>query len=309
VEKFRVLPLRFERRLLHVAMRDPRAASQRDELGRATGFGIQPYAIAEMRLSALLEHYYGIAGELRIAEEAPTGPDLPQETEPAGLEPEGEELIDEETFARLHADWQPSSIGHPAGAEEASETAQPIPAAASREEKHDDPGGAPAASAARVDAAALEGELLHAPDRDAVARLALRLARIHVDAAALFVVRGRIVSGFRGDGEAVPEVIDGIMVPVDLESALTRAAASGETCRARPEAGMDQRILRALGREGVREVLVHPIRVRHHLVNLLYADAGPDSLAETSVVALGALCELVSRAYARLVLESKKHLA
>jgi hypothetical protein len=72
---------------------------------------------------------------------------------------------------------------------------------------------------------------------------------------------------------------------------------------------MDQRILRALGRECVREVLVHPIRVQHHLVNLLYADAGSKPLAETSVVALGALCELVSRAYARLILERKKHLA
>jgi hypothetical protein len=306
VEELRVLPLRLEGRLLHVAMRDPRAAPQRDELGRATGFGIQPYAIAEVRLSALLEHYYGIAGELRIAEEAPTGPDSPQETGTAALEPEGEELIDEETFAQLHADWQLWSVGQGAEPGDPSETAQPVPAVASGEETHHDPDAAPAA---RADAAALERELLHAPDRDAVARLALRLARVHVHAAALFVVRGRVVSGFRGDGEAVPEVIDGIMVPVDLESALTRAAASGETCRARPEAGMDQRILRALGREGVREVLVHPIRIRHHLVNLLYADAGPGPLAETSVVALGALCELVSGAYARLVLERKKHLA
>ena len=44
-------------------------------------------------------------------------------------------------------------------------------------------------------------------------------------------------------------------------------------------------------------------------MNLLYADGGPEPLAETSVAALGALCELVSRAYARLVLELKKQLA
>ncbi len=315
VEKLRVLPLRLEGRLLHVAMRDPCSASERDELGRATGLGIRPYAVAEVRLSALLEHYYGIPGELRIAEEASKDPRSHPETGPAAVEPEVEELIDEETFALLHSDWQLASLGQGAGPEENSEPVEnaeptpPVPAAASAEETHADPGEAPAAPGARADAAALEAELLRAPDRDAVARLALRLARIHVDAAALFVVRGRIVSGFRGDGEAVPEVIDGIMVPVDLESALTRAAALGETCRARPDAATDQRILRALGREGVREVLVHPIRVRHHLVNLLYADAGSESLAETSVVALGALCELVSRAYARLILERKKHLA
>ncbi len=152
VEKLRVLPLRLERRLLHVAMRDPRAAPQRDELGRATGFGIRPYAIAELRLSALLEHYYGIAGELRIAEEAPTGPDLPQETGPAGLEPEGEELIDEETFARLHADWQLSSMGQRAGTEEPPETARPVPAVASGEETHDDPGEAPRGAGRRCGA-------------------------------------------------------------------------------------------------------------------------------------------------------------
>ena len=307
VEKLRVLPLRLEGRLLHVAMRNPCSASERDELGRSTGFGIQPYAVADVRLSALLEHYYGIPGELRVAEEASEGPGSRPESESAAMDREGEELIDEETFAQLHSDWQRASLGKGAESEESSEPTPPVAASASAEEVDSEPGEAPAG---RADAAALEAELLRAPDRDAVARLALQLARIHVDAAALFVVRGRIVSGFRGDGEAIPQGIDGIMVPVDLESALTRAAALGEVCRARPEAGMDQRILRSLGREGVREVLVHPIRVRHHLVNLLYADAGSESLAETSVVALGVLCELVSRAYARLILERKKeHLA
>lgn len=54
---------------------------------------------------------------------------------------------------------------------------------------------------------------------------------------------------------------------------------------------------------------VHPIRIQRHLVNLLYADAGSTALAETSAAALSTLCELVSRAYARLVLEQKKNLA
>jgi len=305
VEKLRVLPLRLEGRLLHVAMRDPCATTQRNELGRATGFGIQPYAIADVRLSALLEHHHGIPGELRIAEDGFTPPGSPRERARAAAEPEAEELIDEETFARLHAGWQLSSHGKDAAPVELSEKAPP-PAVASEEKTCEGPGAAPAA---QTDAAALEAELLHAPDREVVARLALRLARIHAAAAALFVVRGAIVSGFRGDGHAVPEKIEGIMVPVDLRSVLTRAVASGESSRARPGPGTDQRILRALGREGVCEVFVHPIHIQRHLVNLLYADGGPKPLAETSVVALRALGELVSRAYARIVLERKKKFA
>jgi hypothetical protein len=97
VKRLRVLPLRLEGRLLHVAMRDPCATTQRDELGRATGFGIQPYAIADVRLSALLEHHYGIPGELRIAEDGFTPPGSPRERTRAAAEPEAEELIDEET--------------------------------------------------------------------------------------------------------------------------------------------------------------------------------------------------------------------
>lgn len=306
VQKLRVLPLCLEGRLLHVAMCDPRDSLQRDELGRATGFGIQPYVISDLRLSALLEHHYGIPGELRIAEDPDLAPSSPRETEPSALEPEGEELIDEESFERLHADWQLSSTGRHAAPEVPAETTPQAPAAASGQETREEAGGA---SAAQSDPSALEAELLHAPDRDAVARAALRLARIHADAAALFMVRGRFVSGFRGDGDAVPEIIGGVMVPVDLESVLTRAAASGESCRASPDTGTDRSILRALGREGVREVLVQPIRIQRHLVNLLYADAGPGPIAETSAAALSTLCELISRAYARLVLEHKKNLA
>jgi hypothetical protein len=304
VRKLRVLPLRLQGRLLHVAMCDPRGSFDRDELGRATGYGIQGYVIADVRLSALLEHYYGIPGELRIAEESAVDPTARQ-TGPVASESKGEELIDEETFTQLHADWQNTSKGSDTRAAEARETASSLPAGASDRQTHQGPSGAPAE---RADVATLEAQILQATDRDAVARLALRLARVHADAAALFVVRGGIVSGFHGDGIAIPRIIDGIMVPAGLGSLLPRAAASGETCRGRPEAVTDRKILRALGREGVQEILVHPIRIQQHLVNLLYADAGPEPIAETSVVALGALCELVSRAYSRLVLERKKML-
>jgi hypothetical protein len=43
-------------------------------------------------------------------------------------------------------------------------------------------------------------------------------------------------------------------------------------------------------------------------VHLLYVDNGPDPLAETSLAALDALCDLVSVAYERLVLDGKRRL-
>ena len=52
-------------------------------------------------------------------------------------------------------------------------------------------------------------------------------------------------------------------------------------------------------------MLVHPIVIRSRIVNLLYADNGPDPFGETSIAALASLCACVARAYERVILAQK----
>jgi hypothetical protein len=45
--------------------------------------------------------------------------------------------------------------------------------------------------------------------------------------------------------------------------------------------------------------------IRDQVVNLLYPDSGQNPLGETGFAALGALANLITRAYERLILERK----
>jgi len=100
--------------------------------------------------------------------------------------------------------------------------------------------------------------------------------------------------------------LEGIELPVLTESIFARPAAVLTPFRGEPpDDGIDGRLLRSIGRGGVQEVLVHPIAIRGRVVNLLYADNGPDHFGETSVAALVALCSCVSRAYERVILAQK----
>jgi len=120
------------------------------------------------------------------------------------------------------------------------------------------------------------------------------------------VVRGGMVSGFRGDGAGMNESLDGILIPAEVDTIFSRPATARTPFRGQPpEGGIDGRVLGALSRKGVREALVHPIAIRDRVLNLLYADNGSEPLAETSVAALAALCDCVARAYERLILERK----
>ena len=65
VEKYRVLPLKLDKRKLHLAMLDPRNPDQLDEIAFATGLTLVPYVLPEVQLLALLEHHYGIRRETR----------------------------------------------------------------------------------------------------------------------------------------------------------------------------------------------------------------------------------------------------
>ncbi len=63
--------------------------------------------------------------------------------------------------------------------------------------------------------------------------------------------------------------------------------------------------MRALGRSDACDVLVVPVLVRDRTVNLIYADNGPDRLADTAVAALVTLGSCLAKAYERLISTSQ----
>ena len=154
-------------------------------------------------------------------------------------------------------------------------------------------------------AAALEAEIDRSGSRDTVARLALYLARGYASASALMLVNRGMVQGLCADGLAGRT--DAILFPADATSAFGEVAASGRPFRGAPPAhGLDSRILRALGREHVQEIAILPVTLRGRIVNLLYADNGPEALGDASAAALTSVCARIAAAYERLIHERKR---
>ena len=226
-----------------------------------------------------------------------------------------EELIDRDTFFRVH-DLVTGTRMHDAPLDE-TETGEPdellleeiateLPSADASQPAPDDAG--PPADASVV--AYLERQLMGAKDREEVAAIALRIARYHTEAAALFVVNHGLVAGLRGSGGGLEDRIEGIMIPASAESLLARPLTTGQTARSgAPLGAVDQRVLRAMGRDAVHHVAVLPIRIGSRVVNLLYVDNGAAPLAETSLGALRVLSVGVGRVYRRLILERKRAVA
>lgn len=306
-ERHSVLPLHLDGRSLHVALLDPDDARLVGTLTRATNRNVQVYVLPELRLLYALERHLGIARPVRfvnvakklerVRRQAAVEPDdRPEEVRlraALGIEAlgQGEDLIDESSFAELHQRLvlaREQAAGGPASGAE-PELVDAAPSELPR------------------DAASLEALLAAAPDRDAAGRVAIALARLHVPAAALLIVHRGMVMGLFGAGGELERHIGAVLVPIDADSVLAYAASSGEPyLGAPPQGALDVRVLRALGRAEVREIAVLPIAVRGRVVNLLYADAGPQRLAETALGALHALTLCVARSYERLILARKQ---
>ena len=171
----------------------------------------------------------------------------------------------------------------------------------------DSPSTLTAPPATPVEVAHLEAELHAAFDRDEVARLALRLARRYARAAALFVVNRGVVAGLRAEADGLEHPVDGILVPADGDSFFAAPLKSGEAHRSGTASSpMDARILHAMGRGGARDRMIAPVTIGGRVVNLLYADNGPEALATTSAAALRALAAAVGAAYERLIVARKR---
>lgn len=94
-EQYRVLPLSLESRRLTLVMAEPSDLQATDEIAFRTGFVIRPVLTPEIRLTAALEKYYGIARQLRYVptSPAPTRPKRAPARKPAPAKPDAERAM------------------------------------------------------------------------------------------------------------------------------------------------------------------------------------------------------------------------
>jgi hypothetical protein len=290
VRRCKALPLKLEKKRIHVVMLDPLDPQQLDFLATAAAREVTPYVLPELRLLYLLEYHLGIdrhprfvnittrAVRLDVQEPQPCPPSTDDGAEPAA--PPAKETSD--AFELLLEDVVPETM--------ASEPPRP----------------AAGLTITSTQASDIEAQLFTAPDRDAVVDVALHLASAHCQVVAMFLVAKGVVRGFRVRGEGLGGPLSQIQIPVATRSILAQPVLTWQPFRgAPPRDGIDGRLLDTLGRSDAQEVLVLPVPLRDRVVSLLYADNGDAPLAETSVAALTAIAPLLSQAYERLLLRRR----
>jgi GAF domain-containing protein len=231
----------------------------------------------------------------------------------ARLRPD-EELIDEQTFFELYsgvaagpeARARKRDVDPPQVDDLAEPGPEPLPRPPSTPfAGATPPGGLPRPPSSPAATAALEREIGRCASHESVARLGVYLARSYAAAAALFLVQRGMIEGICSDG--LNERGNGLLFPAAAPSLFAGVVASRQPFRGAPgDNALDQRVLRVLGRQHVQEIAVLPVAIRGRVVNLLYADNGPEALGDASVAALAAVCAQVARAYERVILERKR---
>ena len=126
-----------------------------------------------------------------------------------------------------------------------------------------------------------------ATDRDAIVEVLLGFALAAFDFAALFLVQGDYVHGWRGTDAAATQRIAQISVPLSHPSVFqTLYATGGHYLGPLPQNSANQQLLSALGRPPPRVACLAPILVGGRMAALLYADNGAHSVATKRVAAL-----------------------
>ena len=189
-----------------------------------------------------------------------------------------EELIDAESFRRLHSGLlAPKPRRHPT----------------------------PRSEPAHPPAAPPELALVQRLTREDVERAAVRRARGHADAVAFFVARGGRIQATCCDPD--PPRRPGPIHSTEQRFPLASVLEQQQVYHGAP--GRDPlttRILRSLGREGVRELVLVPICVYGRTVAFLYADAGWKPFAQASVAEFASIGSGIARIFERMIVERKR---
>jgi hypothetical protein len=335
VHRHKIVPLRVEKRTLHVAALDPHDAALREALDQATDLKVEIWVLPELRIYSLLGKRYGIrrersvslsqlAEQARRRREARAPADAPepdpeeQQRRALGITPleEGEELVGETFFSDLHAKHLPGNAGSspveglPPLDDSLFEPIEPPPETREAPVEAMDPHELPDPSSTLVEpqpqaaahSFALEQAILRSPDREGLIDSVLELASSHSQSSVILVLDDGMLKGQRARIEGETRELLGLQLHCRPESALAGAMASGEPFRGAPARSVDEGLLAELGRKDAAELAVLPIRLGDLVVAVLCADGGAHPLGRISFAALREVAQLASERWEYLTL-------
>ncbi len=314
-EKFMVLPVSLDHRRLTVGMSNPRDLKVIDELAFRTGYVIRPMLAPELRLNFALEQYYKLRRKVRyiappkpVQEElervakggsaaaAPIAPPPP----PPPPEPYLADLGGEPDLADLGAEpnltFTPFSR-KPAHHEEPLELAEVELA----EEVVTDP-----APAGPVTLEETTWRLVDVRDRNEVAEALLHYLGSRYARAALFMLVGGQVSGWRSVRHGVPiPGFEDFQLPLSEVSVLRTAAESQSYFIGPiPSSGANLALLTLLGKPAPATALLLPLIMLGRVVGLVYLD-DPQVAPAEALVDAQRLAGKALLAFELLILKSK----
>ena len=153
-----------------------------------------------------------------------------------------------------------------------------------------------------------ERDLLAAEDTEDVLRAFFDFASQYFEYTAMFAVHGDLAEGRDAAGSGAPRArVLSLGIPLDLPSALSRAAASDRFTLVRLGAGgLDGALARDLDRRPGPQVLMLPIRVKQRAVLVLYGDHGHQDVQLDGIGQVISFAPLVSSALEHLILKRKQ---
>lgn len=164
----------------------------------------------------------------------------------------------------------------------------------------------PRTKSGKLDLRELMSQLEFATDRDTIVDLLLRAVMGMFQFAALFLVQGRSINGFRGTDPDGAGRIAQISLPVELPSVFqTIYATKGHYLGPLPSNSANTKLLADMGREPPRAALVAPLVIGDRLAVILYADNGERGISPKRVAAVLLLTQRASLAFEQLIRKRK----
>ncbi len=252
--KYKITPFESPKGRVHLAMTDPANMGIIDEISFITGKVIKPFVTTEMKMTFLLEQYYGIQRERRFIS-------IPEEEKKRRKEWEEKKKkkAEEELAAQERAEKEKI-----VSSEESPETQVSSPAVVS-------------APQPALDLNTFQGAsqgLSQAQNRDDIANTLLAFANFRLERAILFIIKGEQIEAWKVGGVwKTPEHVGKIRFPFNDPTLIFNVANSNQSYKGPLlEVDTHKKIIGTLGAPYPKEAVAFPLAIRKRVFSVLYGD-------------------------------------